>query len=100
MAAMVAIQTPLQTTIVHDAQIFSHEHADHVSRWVTAGNLARKVVLDLSRVECASTSAFARLVVLRRALLKDGRDIRLTNLRSQALGVYEVNRLTDVLPRS
>ena len=95
---MVATHTPLQTTIVHDADAFLHEDADQLSRWVARGNAARKIIIDLSRVEQASTSAFARLVLLRRALLKAGRDLRLINLRAQALGLYELNRLADVLP--
>lgn len=95
---MVAIQTPLQTTIVHDSEAFLHEHADRVSRWIVRGNRPRKIVIDLSRARRASTSAFARLVVLRRALLKNGRDLRIINLQSQVRGVYEVNRLTEVLP--
>lgn len=95
---MVAIHTPLQTTIVFDADAFLHEHADQLSRWVSRQNAAKKIIIDLTRAEHASTSAFARLVLLRRALLKVGRDLRLINLRAQALGLYQVNRLADVLP--
>jgi ABC-type transporter Mla MlaB component len=95
---MVAIHTPLQTTIVLDADAFLHEHADQLSRWVSRHNAARKIIIDLSRAQQASTSAFARLVLLRRALLKAGRDLRLINLRAQALALYQVNRLADVLP--
>lgn len=96
---MVAIQTPLQTTIVPDAEAFQHQHAVALSRWVAGrSNGAKKVVIDFSRAKTASTSAFARLVLLRRSLLKNGRDLRLMNLREEALGVYTVHRLSAVLP--
>jgi anti-anti-sigma regulatory factor len=59
---------------------------------------ARQVVIDLDRVEDATTSAFAELVLLRRSLLAAGGDLRLTNLRDRAAGLFEVNRLEAVLP--
>ena len=31
-------------------------------------------------------------------LLRHGRDLRLTGLRDRAAGLYEINRLADVLP--
>ena len=59
---------------------------------------ARQVVIDLDRVDEATTSAFAQLVLLRRTLLALGRDLCLTNLRDRAAGLFEVNRLDTVLP--
>jgi len=59
---------------------------------------AKRVVLDLSAAADAETSAFAELILLRRSLLRSGRDLRLTGLRDRAAGVYEVNKLTEVLP--
>jgi len=59
---------------------------------------ARQVVIDLDRVEDATTSAFAQLVILRRSLLAVGGDLRLTNLRGRAAGPFEVHRLDAVLP--
>jgi anti-anti-sigma regulatory factor len=59
---------------------------------------ARQVVIDLGRVEDATTSAFAELVLLRRSLLAIGRDLYLTGLRDRAAGLFEVNRLDAVLP--
>ena len=59
---------------------------------------ARQVVIDLDRVDEATTSAFAQLVLLRRTLLALGRDLCLTNLRDRAAGLFEVNRLNAVLP--
>jgi anti-anti-sigma regulatory factor len=96
---MVAIMTPLQATIVLQSPEFSHADADQISRLATAGGCtAKRIVIDLSRAQASSTSAFARLVLLRRALLKVGRDLRLANLQAQLAGLYEVNRLNAVLP--
>jgi anti-anti-sigma regulatory factor len=95
---MVMIQTPLQMTILPEAAAFSHADADRVWRLATEGCTTRRVVLDLARAHDASTSAFARLVLLRRTLLKAGRDLRLTNLHDRAAGLYQVIRLGGVLP--
>src|SRR4051812_44985486 len=59
---------------------------------------ARRVVIDLARVEDATTSGFAQLVLLRRSLLAMGGDLCLTGLRDRAAGLFEVNRLGAVLP--
>jgi len=59
---------------------------------------AKTVVIDLKRAHSATTSAFARLVLLRRCLLQGGRDLRLVGLRDNTARVYEVNRLGSVLP--
>jgi len=60
---------------------------------------ARQIVIDLQQIEEATTSAFAQLVVLRRILLRHGRDLCVTGLRDRAEGLFEVNRLGGVLPR-
>jgi hypothetical protein len=59
---------------------------------------ARTVIVDLKNAADATTSAFARLVLLRRLLLRTGRDLRLTNLRDRAASLYHINRLAGVLP--
>lgn len=59
---------------------------------------ASVVVIDLKNADDATTSAFARLVLLRRLLLKTGRDLRLTNLHDRAKSLYHINRLGHVLP--
>ena len=95
---MVAIQTPLQTTIVPEAAAFSHADADQVSHLATCGSSAKRIVIDMVRAHEATTSAFARLVLLRKSLLKVGRDLRLTNLHDQTASLYEIIRLREVLP--
>jgi anti-anti-sigma regulatory factor len=59
---------------------------------------SQTVVLDLNRAEDASTAAFARLVLLRRDLLKEGRDLRLCGLRQRPANLWRINRLAAVLP--
>ena len=59
---------------------------------------AKRIVIDLEQVEEATTSAFAQLILLRRSLLRSGRDLCLTGLRDRTAGLFEVNRLGSVLP--
>jgi hypothetical protein len=56
------------------------------------------IILDLSRCLEATTSALARLVLLRRELLAAGRDFRIGGLRGQPAKLLEVHRLEKVLP--
>lgn len=57
------------------------------------------IILDMSGVHDATTSAFARFVLLRRELLRRGRDLRLRNLHGRAAMLYEISRLDSVLPQ-
>lgn len=57
------------------------------------------VVIDMSEVDETTTSAFARLVLLRRQLRREGRDLRLSGMRDRTETLYEINRLDAVLPR-
>ena len=77
---------------------FSHSEACRIADLVLGQGRARTVIIDLKHVADATTSAFARLVLLRRLLLRTGRDLRLTNLRDRAASLYQVNRLGTVLP--
>ena len=60
---------------------------------------AQRIVIDLRRIDDATTSAFAQLVLLRRTLRKSGRDLCLTGLHDRAEHLFQVNRLDGVLPR-
>jgi anti-anti-sigma regulatory factor len=75
-------------------------HAEATGLFVRAlGAKASRIVIDLARIEEATTSAFAQLVLLRRMLRRTGRDLCLTGLHDRAKGLFEVNRLEGVLPR-
>jgi hypothetical protein len=77
---------------------FSHTEACRIADLALGQGRARTVIIDLKHVVDATTSAFARLVLLRRLLLRTGRDLRLTNLRDRAASLYQINRLGTVLP--
>jgi ABC-type transporter Mla MlaB component len=96
--SMEAVQTSLQNTIIPENLAFSHQDAEMVSLWATRSTTAPRIVVDMTRARVATTSAFARLVLLRRSLLQAGRDIRLSNLHDQVASLYEIFRLADVLP--
>jgi hypothetical protein len=87
-----------EIAIVHDAANFSHPDACRIFDLAMRRGEAQTVVVDLKRAEHATTSAFARLVLLRRSLLRRGRDLRLVGLRGGTARVYEINRLGNVLP--
>ena len=81
------------------AERFSHQDACRIHQAALKIPGVTTIVIDLSQALDATTSAFARLVLLRRALLHCGRDLRLAGLRGRTALLYEINRLTTVLPR-
>ena len=83
--------------IVWNGVQFTHGDACRVSDAALRA-AARTIVVDLSHARDATTSAFARLVLLRRYLLRTGRDLRLMGLCDRAARLYEVSRLDRVLP--
>jgi anti-anti-sigma regulatory factor len=84
-------------TIVHKARFLSHAEARRIAGQAI-GNAGRKVVIDLALADDATTSAFAEFILLRRSLLRTGRDLCLTGLRDRTASVFTVNRLDKVLP--
>jgi len=87
-----------KSSILRATERLSHVEACRLSDQALAGG-SQTIVLDLSRVQEATTAAFARLVILRRDLLKCGRDLRLAGLRGLPSQLFEVHRLQSVLPR-
>lgn len=88
---------PERHAIVWKGDHFTHRDACRVCEAALRA-AARTVILDLSAAHDATTSAFARLVLLRRRLLRGGRDLRLKGLSDRAARLYEVSRLDFVLP--
>ena len=84
--------------LVPASKSLSHSEACHIASLALREGRARTVIVDLKNVFDATTSAFARLVLLRRRLLQAGRDLRLINLHDRTASVYQVNRLAGVLP--
>jgi hypothetical protein len=87
-----------QVAIVPAGRSLSHSDACRIADLVLGQGRARTVVIDLKHAVEATTSAFARLVFLRRILLRSGRDLRLINLRDRTASLYQINRLAGVLP--
>ncbi len=58
-----------------------------------------RVIIDLINVHEVTSSAFARLVLLRRELLRRGQDLRITGMHGRAARLYEIMRLARVLPQ-
>jgi anti-anti-sigma regulatory factor len=86
------------TAIVPQVRHFAHRDAWRIYNAVLRNYAAKKVVLDLSRAVDATTSAFARLVLLRRELRRRGGDLILTGLRDRTAKLYQLSRLDGVLP--
>ncbi len=87
-----------QRKFIFQAERFSHQDAERIYREALKKLRARLIVIDLGKAKEATTSAFARLVLLRKALIKVGSDLQLIGLRGKAALLYEVNRLAAVLP--
>jgi anti-anti-sigma regulatory factor len=87
-----------QSTILPTADHLSHAEACRLASLALKKSATRTVVIDLSRCRQASTAAFARLVLLRRAMLDKGRDLRLAGLSGRPAQLFEVHRLASVLP--
>ena len=96
---MPAASSANRWAVVHKPGQFCHEEASAISRWALGRESAGTVVVDLSHATDATTAAFATLVVLRRQLLREGRDLRVSGLRERAQYVYAISRLTNVLPQ-
>ena len=86
-------------SIVPEADEFSHEVAMSVYRQALQEAGTKQVVIDLHYATEATTSGFARLVLLRKTLRAEGRDLVLANLRDRVALLYQINRLDDVLPK-
>lgn len=84
--------------IVPEMNSLSYREASRIFEHVVRCTSARTVIIDLKRVRDATTSGFARLVLLRRTLLRAGRDLRLAGLHDRVACLYGINRLAGVLP--
>jgi hypothetical protein len=87
-----------QLAIIPKSSQFSHSEAVRVSQLALSRDNVQTFVVDLKHAKDATTSAFARLVLLRGALLRSGRDLLLTGLHDRPASFYEVNLLSSVLP--
>ena len=57
-----------------------------------------RIVLDLQDTPEATTAALAKLVVLRRRLRMSGGDLCLAHICGRTRDLYEINRMSGLLP--
>lgn len=86
------------TAVTASSRQLSHQDADELCNRIRSARPSRTVVLDMKDIDDASTAGFARLVLLRRELLRDGRDLRLKGLHSRAASIWRISRLDTILP--
>ena len=84
-------------TIDFDGGDFTYAEACRVARKVMSCETV-PVLLRLDSAASTSTAAMARLVLLRRNLLAQGRDIKLAGLAGRVKAVYEIARMHNLLP--
>lgn len=87
-----------ETFIVPKERYLTHQDACGIGAAALRALRDSLIVIDMSQVDETNTSAFARLVLLRRQLRKQGRDLRLRGLRDRTEVLYHLNRLGSVLP--
>lgn len=86
-------------TIKHEANKLTYDDVCRIARKSVQSNSVKMINIQLIQVDETTTAALARLVVLRRDLLKNGQDLRITGLCRQANDLYEITRMRKVLPR-
>ena len=86
-------------TLRHDASWFSYWDACAVAARVATSGHPSLVLLDLRQTVDTTTAALARLVLLRRELLRVHSDLKIVGLFGRAKDLYEVSRLAGALPR-
>lgn len=93
---MIAAQ---DTVVTCETASLSHEDVSQIRQQVLSRRLPGLVVLDLSAVRETTTGALAAMTILRRELLRRGRDLRLRGIKARVAGLYDIHRLHNVLPR-
>ncbi len=90
---------PNQAAVIHySGPYLSHADASDIARVAMTAPAGQVVHLCLNGAADTSTAALARLIVLRRNLLSHGSDLRIVGLNGRARHLYDVNRLSSVLP--
>jgi len=88
------------TTLSHRSSHLTYADACRLADHAERGTHTQMIFLDLSQTEHTTTAALARLIQLRSALLRNGRDLRLTGLTGRTRGLYEIHRMAGLLPQS
>lgn len=86
------------TAVKPHAGRLSYHDLDGLADSVRRARREQTIIVDLSRAEETTTAALARLVVIRGRLKRAGGDLHLAHLHGRAKGLYEINRLSKLLP--
>ena len=89
----------IYSTRTYEENNFSYDNACQTAQRVMVSNNDRIARINFEGVTATTTSALARLILLRRHLLESGRDLRIVGLDGRAKALYEVNKLQGVLPQ-
>ena len=84
--------------ITHAADRLTYAEACRLAGQAADCGTAATVRIELERTTDTTMGALARLVVLRRQLLRRGVELRITGLHGRARALYEVNGLAGLLP--
>ena len=87
-----------QLSMKHRGRTFSYSDACKVTQAALIQRPAHLICVDLDEVEDVTTCALAKLIILRRALLAQRKELRLAGLRGRALAMYELSKLHRLLP--
>ena len=88
------------THIRHHGSTLSADDAARVIEQALDLDRAAVVLLDLRQTTETTTPALARLILLRRRLLRSGRDLLIVGLAGRAEALYRIARIEKILPRT
>ena len=94
------VVTQNYATITPGDRQFSYDDACKTAEQAIMTNRPRIACICLEGVTSTTTSALARLILLRKDLLHRGRDLQLVGLRGRAKVLYEICRLDGILPHA
>ncbi len=83
-------------TIRYGGDALTYDAAESIAREAMAAS--SNVLVDLHQARQATVAGMARLVALRKELLRQGRDLCVTPPVGQAGQIYEVCRFQSLLP--
>ena len=77
----------------------THTDVLDIGREILRKSPGKVVVLDLRKTQETTTAALAGLIILRKRQIRAGGDLLLLGLTGKAQYLYEILRLTKILPR-
>lgn len=86
-----------KVAIVTKSASFSHRDACRLFE-LARTSTAQILIVDLHEAVDTDTAALARLILLRRRLLRVGRDLRISGMRDRVANLYHIARLDQILP--